>query len=175
MRCRMSLQRRLVEHEGAAEVALQRLAEEDQVLLPERQVEAERLDRALALDLVGIGADQDLHRVADGVDADEDDDRHRQHDAGGLDQPPEEVDGHRAACPGRGRAHVLRPRQLVARARRAARPRRIAQMLVWMCSGMIATSSTAQARRVLQHASRASRRPARATAASIMRSNSGLE
>ena len=41
-RSTISLQRRLVEHEGIAEIAVQRIAEEEEVLLPERLVEAER-------------------------------------------------------------------------------------------------------------------------------------
>ena len=39
-------QRRLVEHEAAAEIAVQRVAEEQQVLLPQRLIEAERGDDA---------------------------------------------------------------------------------------------------------------------------------
>ena len=67
--------------ERLAEVAVQRAAQEREVLRAQRLVEAERRDRLLALDLVGLRVDQDVDRVADRVDADEHEQRHdEQHD-----------------------------------------------------------------------------------------------
>ena len=88
------LQGRLAVDEGAAEVALGDALEEQQVLLPDRLVEAELADDAGALGLVGLGAHQDLDRVADDVDAEEDDHRHDRNHQAGLHQASDEECGH---------------------------------------------------------------------------------
>ena len=68
--------RRHAVHERAAEIAGERRLDEQPELHPQRLVEAEPLDRPLALDLVGVGADQDVDRIAERVDADEHQRRH---------------------------------------------------------------------------------------------------
>ena len=65
-----------------------------QVLLPHRQVEAERLAHRLALELGGVGADHHRDRIADQVDADEDERRHHHHDQRRLHQAADDVDDH---------------------------------------------------------------------------------
>ena len=79
-------QRRFVEHETAAQIAMQRVAEKISVLAPQRLIQAHAGDDAGALGLVGLGRDQDVDRIADDVHADEHDDRHRQDDETGLEQ-----------------------------------------------------------------------------------------
>ena len=73
------------EHEGAAEVAGEDVAEEADVLLIERPVEAVGPDRGGADFLGGVRRDEDVDRVADGVDADEHQRGHHQHDEEGLE------------------------------------------------------------------------------------------
>ena len=105
-------QRRLVEHEAAAEIAVQRVVDEQQVLLPQRLIEPERRDDARAFGLVRLGRDQDIDRIADHVHADEHDHRHRKHDEQRLDQPPDQPGCHSVSrapelayiMPGRGDA-----------------------------------------------------------------------
>ena len=68
--------------------------EEAPVLRPQRLVEAERRDRALAVDLVGLRADQDVDRVADRVDADEDQQRHHEQHDDALQTAADDEDEH---------------------------------------------------------------------------------
>ena len=95
------------------------------------------LDRELADALVGVGRDQHVDRVADGVDADEHQDRDRQHHDEGLQQPLDDEAEHRAplrirpsrpasapASPRRRRATSPScPRRRAGRARRSCRRR----------------------------------------------------
>jgi hypothetical protein len=54
--------------------------QEDEILLGERPIEAERRGGARDLALVGLRVDEDVDRVADGVDARENQQRHdREH------------------------------------------------------------------------------------------------
>ena len=75
---------------------VQRALEEHEVLLPQRLVEAERRDRALAVDLVGLRVDQDVDRVADRVDADEHEQRHHEEHDDALHAAADDVDEHRS-------------------------------------------------------------------------------
>ncbi|MNO05533.1 hypothetical protein D3C81_2269610 [compost metagenome] len=63
---------------------MQRAVQKAQVLLPQGLVQAEFGDDAGAVHLVHVLADQDVHGVADGVQPHEDDQRHQEHDHGGL-------------------------------------------------------------------------------------------
>ena len=69
-------------------------------LHPQRLVEAEPFDRLLALDLVGLGADQDVDRIAERVDADEHQRRHHGDDQQALPEPPEQEGEHGLLSPG---------------------------------------------------------------------------
>ena len=71
---------RFVVDEALAQIAVQRAVQEGEVLLPQRLVETQLGNDAGAVDLVYVLADQNVDRVADGVQADEDDHRHHQHD-----------------------------------------------------------------------------------------------
>ena len=53
------LQGRSAEHEAVAEIAVQS-RQEGEVLLPQRLIETERGDHALAFDLIGVGRDEDI-------------------------------------------------------------------------------------------------------------------
>jgi hypothetical protein len=86
--------RRLVEHERPAEIAVQRVQQEASILLPQRPVEAERGGRALDLLLGRLGRDQDVDRVADREHADEHEQRHDEEHDHALHQPPDQKDGH---------------------------------------------------------------------------------
>ena len=61
-------------------------------------IQADAGDDARAFGLVGLGRDQDVHRVADHVHADEHDHRHRQDDETGLEQPADDPGDHFASC-----------------------------------------------------------------------------
>ena len=74
----------LVVDERAAEIAVQRIGEEGQVLLVERPIETQHADGALALLGGGIRIDQQQCGIADPVEADEHDGGHRQYDGGPL-------------------------------------------------------------------------------------------
>ncbi len=105
------LERRLVEDEGAAEIALEGVAEEEEVLQPERLVEAERRRRACHLGLIGLRVDQDVDRVADGEDADEDEERHDEQHDDALHQAADDENGHvsrEASQPGAGSSRRAR-------------------------------------------------------------------
>ena len=56
-----------------------------------------------ALDLVGLRADQDVDRIADGIDADEHDERHHRDDEQALSEAADQIDQHgdasRLRCP----------------------------------------------------------------------------
>ena len=92
MRCRISFSAGSLKTKERPRSPRSALPRKTQVLLPQRQVEAERGDGPRPLDLVGLGADQDLDRVADGVDAQEDQQRHHQHHGRRLEQPAEQED-----------------------------------------------------------------------------------
>jgi hypothetical protein len=62
--------------ERGAEIAVQRRRDEPPELHPQRPVQPEPRDRLGALDLVGLGADQDIDRIAERVDAEENQHRH---------------------------------------------------------------------------------------------------
>ncbi len=80
--------------ERGAEIAVQRVAQEDPVLFPEGLVEPERRDGALDVLLVGLRIDQDIDRVADGEDAQENQKRHdKEHDYA-LHQAPNNENQH---------------------------------------------------------------------------------
>jgi len=78
---------RLAGQEAIAEITAHRLAHEDQVLPPERQVQAQRCTYRGALRLGGLRAGQHRYRIAHHIDAGEDQRRHHQHDDDGLQQP----------------------------------------------------------------------------------------
>jgi hypothetical protein len=80
------LQHRHAEHEGPAEIALQDAAEEGEVLFPERPVEPVAGNGVEPDVLADIGPDQHVDRIADRVDADEDQRRHDEHDDESLNQ-----------------------------------------------------------------------------------------
>ena len=82
--------------EAVAQVAVQRAVQEAQVLLPQRLVQAQLGDDAGAVHLVHVLADQDVHRIADGVQADEDDQRHQEHHHRGLRDAAQQPAGHLA-------------------------------------------------------------------------------
>lgn len=83
---------------------MQRAVDEGQVLAPQRLVQPQARDGGQALLLVHVVADQDVHRVADGVQAHEDDHRHGQHHQQGLAQAAQQPAGHgRGAAGGRER------------------------------------------------------------------------
>src|SRR6185369_11993615 len=68
----------------------------------QRLVEAKRRDGALAIFLVRLRVDQDVDRVADGIDADEHQQRHDQQDDDALEATPYDKNQHvrnRIACP----------------------------------------------------------------------------
>jgi hypothetical protein len=71
-------------YERASEVAGERRFDEHKELQPQRLVEAEPRDRLRPFDFVGLRADQDVDRVADRIDADEHQRRHRRDDEQAL-------------------------------------------------------------------------------------------
>ena len=85
----------LLVDEAAAQAAVQRAVHEGQVLAPQRLVEPEPRDGGQPFLLVHVLADQDVDRVADGMQADEDDQRHRHHHEQRLQQPAQQPAGHR--------------------------------------------------------------------------------
>jgi hypothetical protein len=114
MRCKNQFQRRFIIDKRPPQIALQGLGQEHRILLPERQIEPKRLHGAFTFNLVRIRADQDFHRIANGIDADKDNQRHRQHNKQCLQDTPNEVDGHLVLSgSARRRAHILRARQLI--------------------------------------------------------------
>ncbi len=92
----------LAGQEAFAEVAVQRVAHESQILPPHRLVEAEGDAHGIALDLARIRADHHRHRIADHVDAGEDHRRHHDHDQRGLHQATDDIDQHGLLLPDRG-------------------------------------------------------------------------
>jgi hypothetical protein len=87
--------RRHAVDERAAEIARKRRLDEQPELHPHRLVEAEPLDRPLALDLIGVGADQDVDRIAERVDADEHQRRHHDDHEQALAETAEQECQHR--------------------------------------------------------------------------------
>ena len=82
------------------EIAVQHVAHEDEILLDQGTVEAVALDQRLAQRLVGGRVDHHVDRIADGVDAKEDDDRHGDHDHERLQNALDEEN--RSCCPVHG-------------------------------------------------------------------------
>ena len=80
------LQCRLAEDEGPAKIARGHPLQKVEILLADRPVEPEGLDRALDLRLVRLRIDQHVDRVADDVDAEKDDQRHQKDNQGRLKQ-----------------------------------------------------------------------------------------
>jgi hypothetical protein len=76
------------------EIAAHRPAQEAQVLLGQRLVEAECGNRLLAVDLIRLRVDQDVDRVADRVHADEDEQRHREEHDDALQAAADDEDEH---------------------------------------------------------------------------------
>ena len=66
-------ERGLVEHETATEIAVHRVVDKQQILLPQRLIQPKRRDDARAFCLVRLGRDQDIDRIADHMHADEHD------------------------------------------------------------------------------------------------------
>ena len=92
----------VVDHRPA-EVALRDIAEERQVLAPQRLVEAILPDQVLADLLRRAGIDHNVDRIADRIDADEDDHRHDEHHHDGLHQSADDESQHGASRSGKGR------------------------------------------------------------------------
>jgi hypothetical protein len=80
--------------ERAAEVAVRCPGQKGDILDPQGLVQAQRGDRALALELVGLRIDEDVDRVADRIDADEHQQRHHDQDQHGLQAAADDVDEH---------------------------------------------------------------------------------
>ncbi|KAG1437556.1 hypothetical protein G6F57_020201 [Rhizopus arrhizus] len=76
--------RALIANEAVAQIAAQRPVQNAQVLLPQGLVQTQFRDDAGAVHLVDVLADQDVHGVADGVQAHEDAQRHQEHNHDGL-------------------------------------------------------------------------------------------
>jgi hypothetical protein len=94
--------------EGFAELALKGVAEEDYVLLPDGPVEAEassKLDQAALIAFLGC---EEINRIADHTDAEENDQRHREDDEDALDEATQDEDGQRAFRCAAGAAASLR-------------------------------------------------------------------
>ena len=88
------IDRRNPVHEGRAEIAGERGRYEQRKLHPQRTVEAEPLDGLLALELISLGADQDVDRIAKRIDADEHQGGHYGHDEEPLPEPPDQEREH---------------------------------------------------------------------------------
>ena len=73
---------------------MQGVPDERAVLLDERPVEAKRTNRLLSLGGCRIGRDQDVDRIADGVDAGKDDHRRHEQDEQALGEAADDEDGH---------------------------------------------------------------------------------
>jgi hypothetical protein len=97
--------------ERAPEIAVQRVPHEHAELPPQGLVKPEALGDGHPLDLVGVGARQDVDRVAYGVDRQEHHRRHHGHDEQRLAEPSDQVDEHPSPCagapPGRARTHTV--------------------------------------------------------------------
>jgi hypothetical protein len=87
---------RFVMDEGPAQVAVRGIGEEHVVLLPQGPVEPHAADGGLHFRDVGFRIDQDVHRVADGIDPDEHDQRHDEEHHDALHQPSDGKDQHPA-------------------------------------------------------------------------------
>ena len=68
--------------------------EEAQVLHRQRLVETECCNGALAILLIGLRIDEDVDRVADGIDADEHQQRHDKQDDDALEASPDDENQH---------------------------------------------------------------------------------
>src|SRR5690606_10386042 len=69
-------QRGYVVNEGLAQIAAYRVRDKGDVLPPQGLIETQCAHGGFDVALVGLRADEDLDRVADGVDADEQQQRH---------------------------------------------------------------------------------------------------
>ena len=81
--------------EGAAEIALEEVLEENEVLLPHRPVEPEIGDDLVHAGLRAFGRGEDVDRVPDHVDAEEHQHRHHEQDEDRLQDASEDELGHR--------------------------------------------------------------------------------
>ncbi|RMS14017.1 hypothetical protein ALP75_203440 [Pseudomonas syringae pv. actinidiae] len=73
-------------NETLAQIAVHGALEKDQVLLPQRLVQPQVRDGLQAFGLIEVFTDQNVHRVADGIQADEHHHRHQQNDQQRLGQ-----------------------------------------------------------------------------------------
>ena len=86
--------RDVVDH-GPAQIALEHIADEGEILLPQGLVEPVLPDQVLADLLACARVDHHVDRVADRVDANKDDDRHDEHDHHRLYQSTDKIAKHR--------------------------------------------------------------------------------
>ena len=77
---------------------VQHVVHEDEVLLDQRTIEAVALDQRLAQGLIGGRIDHHVDRVADGIDAQEHDDRHGDHDHERLQNALDKKTDHAVPC-----------------------------------------------------------------------------
>ncbi|MNN44527.1 hypothetical protein D3C81_1588210 [compost metagenome] len=90
---------------------MQRVLQEHPVLLPQRLVQAQRRNGALDVLLVGLRVDQDVDGIADGKDAEENQQRHDEEHHYALHQAPDDENQHiRTTILSRGNAHAARER-----------------------------------------------------------------
>ena len=80
--------------EGASEIAFQGVAQEGEVLLPDRQIEPEAPDHRRALGGADLRRNQEFDRVSDAIDGKEDHDRDREQNQDALDQTLQDVGRH---------------------------------------------------------------------------------
>jgi hypothetical protein len=81
---------------------MHRAIKKEQVLLPQRLVQPQPGNGRQPFLLVQVFANQDVGRVADGMQADEHDQGHGQDHQCGLTDPPQQPAGHGAGSPGAG-------------------------------------------------------------------------
>jgi hypothetical protein len=86
---------RLIEDEGATQVALESIPDESAILFEERPVEPECPDRLLPFGRGRVSGDQDIDRVADRVDPRENDNRRNEKNQQALRKAADDEDAHR--------------------------------------------------------------------------------
>ena len=77
-----------------SEIAFQGVAQEAEILLPDRQIEPEALDHGHAFCGADLRRNQELDRVSDAVDGKEDHDGDREQNQDALDQALQDVGRH---------------------------------------------------------------------------------
>ena len=80
--------------EGASEIALQGIAQEAEVLLPDGQIESEAPDHRRAFGGADLRRNQEFDRVSNAIDGEEDHDRDREQNQDALDQTLQDVGRH---------------------------------------------------------------------------------